>query len=624
MRPHHVGIAFLLVSLSSAQELFTTTSLPVTTAASATTDDCPLVDCCDDDCCGAGTSWNGTECVSNPLSRGWNGFGASIPAAGDQCFPRICCEERCCGAGLEYVMGRLRRQCLPIGATPSPTPAPIALVPPGPSGSTAAPTDGLRNGDLRKLVEGQCAFIETISYELDSASTGMETANVQLQRQSHGDCSGDVMSGLGWFRYMTPEGTMEDVTGSEMMLAPIVSDENGKLSLQGAPLPDDVIIAPATRRVSAFTTIDVTMSLTGLDLAFANKVRCFCKEVTNTIQEFPVRFRFDEGSSEVESNADQVDVDGSTIKHTWFHMLNCDETDEQATPIYDEFQHMMDLQDGDDTDDTTMTGAMTTIESMVNAGVQTYPLALTESGPRAVLPSAPRVPTPPVDKSEGSCAWLQSVSYEPGASSLQVELQRQSDGVCAGELMSELGWFRYDTADGTAEEITGADIAGAPIVTDDNGRMTREGSPLPDGVSIGPVTDKISAFTTIDIDASLDQVDLAFINKIRCYCDTETNVVDEFAIRFKLDTTTGTVTSNAGTVLTASQSDDGTIKHTWNKLLKCDSTDVGATPTYDLFLTYMEQQDGSDDMTTVLNDIESMISSSSYNLDGTSSGRRYR
>lgn len=53
---------------------------------------CPTVECCEQDCCGLGTYWNGNRCVLDYLSSGWNG---TFTTPG--CAYRACCESDCCG-----------------------------------------------------------------------------------------------------------------------------------------------------------------------------------------------------------------------------------------------------------------------------------------------------------------------------------------------------------------------------------------------------------------------------------------------------------------------------------------------------------------------------------------------
>lgn len=62
--------------------------------------DCPLVPgCCDDDCCGPHSSWNGDGCVEDIGEPGWEGYG---PDHEYGCVLRKCCETDCCGEGLFY------------------------------------------------------------------------------------------------------------------------------------------------------------------------------------------------------------------------------------------------------------------------------------------------------------------------------------------------------------------------------------------------------------------------------------------------------------------------------------------------------------------------------------------
>eukprot|EP00544_Gedaniella_sp_CCMP2646_P003253 CAMPEP_0202507420 /NCGR_PEP_ID=MMETSP1361-20130828/51714_1 /ASSEMBLY_ACC=CAM_ASM_000849 /TAXON_ID=210615 /ORGANISM="Staurosira complex sp., Strain CCMP2646" /LENGTH=229 /DNA_ID=CAMNT_0049141539 /DNA_START=1446 /DNA_END=2135 /DNA_ORIENTATION=- len=64
--------------------------------------ECPALGCCEFDCCGKGTSWDGStqNCVLDPESPGFNG---TFPPNFDfGCSLRACCEDMCCGEGTEY------------------------------------------------------------------------------------------------------------------------------------------------------------------------------------------------------------------------------------------------------------------------------------------------------------------------------------------------------------------------------------------------------------------------------------------------------------------------------------------------------------------------------------------
>ena len=62
---------------------------------------CPLrLACCEEDCCGEGTSWDGASCILNPNSSGFDGTYSIEYKVG--CILRSCCENECCSAGTEY------------------------------------------------------------------------------------------------------------------------------------------------------------------------------------------------------------------------------------------------------------------------------------------------------------------------------------------------------------------------------------------------------------------------------------------------------------------------------------------------------------------------------------------
>lgn len=58
--------------------------------------------CCEEDCCGPGTSYNGGggACEADPSSPGWPGVYSDLYQFG--CVFRRCCEDECCSEGTEY------------------------------------------------------------------------------------------------------------------------------------------------------------------------------------------------------------------------------------------------------------------------------------------------------------------------------------------------------------------------------------------------------------------------------------------------------------------------------------------------------------------------------------------
>lgn len=64
--------------------------------------DCLVLGCCEDDCCGVGTSWDirALQCVPAPGSPGYDGI--PLPGYQSGCALRSCCEVNCCGDGTFY------------------------------------------------------------------------------------------------------------------------------------------------------------------------------------------------------------------------------------------------------------------------------------------------------------------------------------------------------------------------------------------------------------------------------------------------------------------------------------------------------------------------------------------
>ena len=94
---------------------------------------CPLVlGCCEEDCCGEGTSWESPSCILNPDSSGFDGTYSSEYNEG--CILRSCCENECCSDGTEYDSSTAL--CVPEGTTPPPPPLPTRHPCPEPAPGT--------------------------------------------------------------------------------------------------------------------------------------------------------------------------------------------------------------------------------------------------------------------------------------------------------------------------------------------------------------------------------------------------------------------------------------------------------------------------------------------------------
>ena len=91
-----VVVAFSLLLFAGGQAILGLTSIRHK--------QCPVLACCEQDCCGKGTSWDikTDYCVANSTSEGFNGTHLAVWEPG--CLTHICCEQDCCGKGLEYNM----------------------------------------------------------------------------------------------------------------------------------------------------------------------------------------------------------------------------------------------------------------------------------------------------------------------------------------------------------------------------------------------------------------------------------------------------------------------------------------------------------------------------------------
>ena len=104
--------------------------LALVVVATMAQEDCDDYCCIDDVCFGAGTSWNGSQCVS-----GGSGTGNALT---DVCQDIVCSGAECCGDGTA-IADDLSRSALPDGSpscicvavtdppAPAPTPKPTFL-----------------------------------------------------------------------------------------------------------------------------------------------------------------------------------------------------------------------------------------------------------------------------------------------------------------------------------------------------------------------------------------------------------------------------------------------------------------------------------------------------------------
>ena len=89
----------MAVSLIGASLIFACVAL--SPPISAPIEECPWIpDCCEEDCCGEGTSWEPPFCVLDQSGPGFNGTHSDTYDNG--CVERACCESACCSKGTIY------------------------------------------------------------------------------------------------------------------------------------------------------------------------------------------------------------------------------------------------------------------------------------------------------------------------------------------------------------------------------------------------------------------------------------------------------------------------------------------------------------------------------------------
>lgn len=127
-------------------------------------DYCPWYpDCCEEDCCGPGTSWLSGRCESDPGSVGW--IPPHSPEHSTDCGPRRCCENTCCGEGLYY--DPTTAFCYPTEGTYSPSESP----------PTNAPSSGSSYTHIRARM--LCIYSK-VARDVGSPSAGAGHAAISL------------------------------------------------------------------------------------------------------------------------------------------------------------------------------------------------------------------------------------------------------------------------------------------------------------------------------------------------------------------------------------------------------------------------------------------------------------
>jgi hypothetical protein len=123
-------IKFVVTMMRNILALLFMVSLATADVISIPGDDvtCPTFSCCEEDCCGPGTSYLETRCISSPSSPGFGGSYSDAYVPG--CVPRQCCEANCCSEGTVFDadVGR----CVSDGTedpTSSPTQEPTSNMP---------------------------------------------------------------------------------------------------------------------------------------------------------------------------------------------------------------------------------------------------------------------------------------------------------------------------------------------------------------------------------------------------------------------------------------------------------------------------------------------------------------
>lgn len=125
-----LAVVVLTVSPSSSQQI-------TLMAGGDEQQQCPMLGCCDFDCCGPGTSWDPTRevCILDFSSKGFNRSFPSYYKKG--CIKRVCCEDNCCDIDTFYDVDL---QCCVEAEIPSSSPLMSPTTPGGTQNVTLAPT----------------------------------------------------------------------------------------------------------------------------------------------------------------------------------------------------------------------------------------------------------------------------------------------------------------------------------------------------------------------------------------------------------------------------------------------------------------------------------------------------
>ena len=137
-------------------------------------EECYEPPCCEEDCCGSGTSWASPYCIVDTSSGGFQGKHSD--SYDPDCCPRVCCESDCCGNGTYYDL--FADYCLPGPCDCDKFRQAIQQA----EQQVADETQALENAQT--LIDAAESVLSTVEADAASASQSLDEAEDSVDSQS--------------------------------------------------------------------------------------------------------------------------------------------------------------------------------------------------------------------------------------------------------------------------------------------------------------------------------------------------------------------------------------------------------------------------------------------------------
>lgn len=270
-------------------------------------DTCPSLECCEKDCCGPGSSWDGSYCVLNFPSPGWDG---SPNDQSEDCVSRTCCEASCCTGVLIYdggycvtpgVLGAITppdadptvspSPSMPVASTTSPAPSPVALF-------------GTK--------DGSCEYTGTVTVDFDPMTLEITELDSQLTLTETLPCKAKTVRSKGWFRFLRApidNGVVQEIIPGQVPPVGVPNAGPGVATVAGLG--------------GIFESIDIMQSFL---------LSCSCPgDGTEALGMFSIRFKYDGNTNTVKRNlasGKAIVTAPDQVIYTYKGTMGCGTTDE--------------------------------------------------------------------------------------------------------------------------------------------------------------------------------------------------------------------------------------------------------------------------------------------------------